>query len=59
MIKKIKDLTYDEIDDICNNHPFCDKCPFATYNKNNFTCLAKILDIPYLVKALEEEVEVE
>lgn len=40
MKKKIKELTEQEIDGICNNHLFCVKCPFASSDKGVFGCYA-------------------
>lgn len=52
MKKKIKDLTEKQIDEICDNHPLCDKCPFESGDKGPFGCYA-------IYRELWEDLEIE
>jgi len=45
MKKKIKQLTQKEIDDICDNHPLCVKCPFASSDTGICGCYALDRDL--------------
>lgn len=59
--KKIKDLTDEEIKNICRNHPNCDNCPLLFVEKGFLPmCLQKIiLNKVKIEKTLDEEIEVE
>lgn len=46
-VKKVKDLTVEEIRSICTTHPFCHKCPLH----NHIKCC-------YLDTNLERKVEI-
>lgn len=53
--KKIKDLTVEETEKICDNHYSCDNCPLNTYSY--IPCMKNI--IQSCKENLEKEVEVE
>lgn len=38
MKKKIKELTEEQIDKICDKHPFCGDCPLVMKAKDSFYC---------------------
>ena len=40
MKKKIKNFTKNEIENICDNHPLCNGCPFASSDRGIFGCFA-------------------
>ena len=52
MKKKIKELTEQQIDKICDNHPLCDSCPLVRKYKDSFYCYG-------LYKDLWEDFEIE
>ena len=54
--KKIKDLTYEQIEKICgNNTPNCSNCPLLLHEDFDSVCL-----IDYnVIKVLNAEIEVE
>lgn len=57
--KKIKDLTKEEVEKICDSHYICDGCPLdiSSSASSNRNCVKNIIDM--YKEALEKEVEVE
>ena len=56
MKKKIKDLTREEVDKICNKYVSCDGCPFELLNCRDLRNYLKFQDH---LRILEQEIEVE
>lgn len=70
MKKKIKDLTYDELEKVCNNHPQdistgeCVGCPFWKFRSVDKHCTCNWIfnlwdDLKEFLKMLEQEIEVD
>lgn len=55
MKKKIKDLTREEVDKICNKYVSCDRCPFELLNCSDLRIYLKFQNH---LKMLEQEIEV-
>ena len=54
MIKRIMDLTVDELMDICHETEICDNCPFSHFCTHEVAEWPRIVDLTLEVEVLEQ-----